>query len=131
MVVAAVHFMYIFMETDVVVNVTNQVSQLLPDDGVHAPDLGCTLQNTEGLGERLGLVCRSQGCPVTTATNSGAGVVQGERSRKREDGQRHECNPRKYERNSHFSVRMCTACAGLHTCTVRTFRKQTHTHRHV
>lgn len=58
------------------------VSSPLPDDGVHAPDLGCALQNTEGLGEGLGLVSRSQGCPVTTATNSRAGVVRGERSEK-------------------------------------------------
>lgn len=77
------------------VHVTNEVSQLLPDNGVHTPDLGCALQNTKGLGEGLGLVCRSQGCPVTTATNSRAGVVQGETSGKREDGQTHEYNTRK------------------------------------
>lgn len=56
---------------------------ILPDDGVHAPDLGCALQNTEGLGKGLGLVCRSQGCPVTTATNSRAEVMPRKRSRKR------------------------------------------------
>lgn len=78
------------METDVAVHATNHVSQLLPDDGVHAPDLGCALQNAEGLGEGLCLVCRSQGRPVTTETNSRVGAVQGERSGKREDGQTHK-----------------------------------------
>lgn len=66
--------------------------KLLPDDCVHAPDLGCALQNAEGLGEGLGLVCRSQGCPVTTATNSKAGVAEGESAKKgKKDGQRLEC----------------------------------------
>lgn len=69
---------------DVAVDVLNLVSELLPDDGVHAPDLGGALQNTEGLGKGLGLVCRSQGCPVTTATNSRAEVMPRKRSRKRE-----------------------------------------------
>ena len=59
----------------------------LPDDGVHTPDLGCALQDAEGLGEGLCLVCRCQGCPVTTATNGRAGVKQGERSTEREEGQ--------------------------------------------
>ncbi len=116
MVVAAVHgTCFIFMEIDAAVTVINQVSQLLPDDGVHAPDLGCALQNTEGLGEGLGLVCRSQGCPVTTATNSRGGGgwcrVRGAERRKMD---RHM--------NTHFSAHMCTVCVclhtGVHTCSV-------------
>ena len=87
--------------------VTNQVSQLLPDDGVHAPDLGRALQNAEGLGEGLGLMCRSQGCPVTTATNNKAGVVQGERNRKRGDGQTHEYNTRKHTGKVQLTL-LCT-----------------------
>lgn len=54
---------------------------------MHSPDLGCALQNTEGLGKGLGLVCRSQGCPVTTATNSRAEVMPRKRSKKRKGGQ--------------------------------------------
>lgn len=50
---------------------------LLPYDGVHAPDLGRALQNAEGLGEGLGLVCRSQCGPVTMATSKTAEVMQG------------------------------------------------------
>lgn len=72
---------------DAAADVLNLVPELLPDDGVHAPDLGCALQNTEGLGKGLGLVCRSQGCPVTTATNSRAEVMPRKRSRKRKGGQ--------------------------------------------
>lgn len=34
---------HVLLETDVVVIVTNQISWLLPDDGVHTPDLGCAL----------------------------------------------------------------------------------------
>lgn len=52
---------------------------LLPNDGVHAPDLGRALQNAEGLGEGLGLVRRSQCSPVTTATSKTAEVMQGNR----------------------------------------------------
>lgn len=52
---------------------------LLPYDGVHAPDLGRALQNAEGLGEGLGLVCRSQCSPVTTATSKTAEVMKGNR----------------------------------------------------
>lgn len=74
------------MARDVAVNVSNLAFQLLPDDGVHAPDLGRALQNAEGLWEGLGLVCRSQCCPVTTATNKRAEVMQGESSRKIESG---------------------------------------------
>lgn len=66
---------YLKWKQHVVVNVTNQISQLLPDNSVHTPDLGCALQNAEGLGEGLGLVCRCKGCPVTTVTDSRAGVV--------------------------------------------------------
>lgn len=51
----------------------------LPDDGVHAPDLGRALQNAEGLGEGLRLVCRGQRCPVTTATSKTAEVMRGNR----------------------------------------------------
>lgn len=47
----------------------------LPDDGVHAPDLGRALENAEGLGEGLGLVCRGQRCPVTTATSKTAEAI--------------------------------------------------------
>lgn len=50
---------------------------LLPYDGVHAPDLGRALQNAEGLGEGLGLVCRSQRSSVTMATSKTAEVMQG------------------------------------------------------
>ena len=39
-----------------------------PDDGVHTPDLGCALQDTESLRQRLGLVGGSQSCPVTIPT---------------------------------------------------------------
>lgn len=69
-------------------------SSVLPDDRVHAPDLRGALQNAERLGEGLGLVCRSQSCPVTTATNSSAGVAKGENGKikKEKDGQRLECN---------------------------------------
>lgn len=52
---------------------------LSPYDGVHAPDLGRALQNAEGLGEGLGLVCRSQCGPVTTATSKTAEVMQSNR----------------------------------------------------
>jgi hypothetical protein len=49
----------------------------LPDDGVHPPDLGGALQDTEGLWEGLGLVGRGQSCPVTTATTRAGGKAEG------------------------------------------------------
>lgn len=42
----------------------------LPDDGVQAPDLRRTLEDTERLGQRLRLLGRGQECPETKQIRS-------------------------------------------------------------